>query len=169
MKEELYYSCLLKDLSAQDIVGGYKLENIDEQDALGETLLLNACSALQLDNAKYCLGLGANSNFVDDCGDAPLHSVIDHASGNETLAIEIIKLLLAHGADLELRAYMDKTPFLKACSRQSLAVIKFLVESGCDTSAKAKDLGGEFGGVYFSQISGLSKEAKAYIKEVVKS
>ena len=170
MNSDIYYQSLLSEISAEDIVEGYDLfKNIDSLDSFGQTLLLASCVKQQLENVRYCLKLGANPNFVDECGEAPLHSVIDTASYNEKTSLEIISLLLNAGADIELRAYMDKTPFLRACGRNCFSVIKLLVSSGCNVSAKTTDLGGEFDAVFFARVFELDEEIREYVGKLSRS
>ena len=61
--------------------------------------------------------------------------VIDYSHHNPTIVYDVVKALLAAGADIEIRGCMDKTPFLKACTRGCLDILKLLVSAGSDIHA----------------------------------
>jgi hypothetical protein len=55
--------------------------------------------------------------------------------------MSIVEMLVTADADLERRGYMNKTPFLEACSRGNLDLVKLLVRLGADTTAVVDDGG----------------------------
>jgi uncharacterized protein len=170
MNPSICYETDLLELSPEDVEKCYgPFEDIDKVDSYGDTLLLAACKNKQIENVKHYLKLGANPDFVNGCGDSPLHVVIDTATHNEPTALEIIKILIDAGADLEVRGYMDKTPFLRACCRESLAVLRILVEAGCDTKATITDFDETCDGEYFADVFHLKQELKDYIRNVKNS
>lgn len=170
MDSSICYVTDLLELSPEDIEKHYgPFEDIDKVDSWGDTLLLAACKNKQTENVKHYLKLGANPDFVNECGDSPLHVVIDTATDNEPVSLEIIKILIDAGADIEVRGYMDKTPFLRACCRESLAVLRLLVKAGCDTKATITDFGEIYDGKYFADVFHLKRELKDYIRNVQNS
>jgi uncharacterized protein len=108
--------------------------------------------------------LGANLDCRNAHGDTPLLCAIDVVHLNLGAAHEIVNSLIAAGADIEARGYMDKTPFLKACSRGCLDILRLLVASGCDIHAQATDIGGAVSGMEFTNIFETSSEFKAYLR-----
>ena len=169
MKKPSYnYENDFKDLSTEDIIDIFSgFDDIDLVDEYGDTPLLYAAKGLNLDLVKYLLEEGANPDYVNSCGEAPLHCVIDNASKDEVTAITILEDLLNHNADIELVGYMGKTPFLKSCSRDSLQVIKFLVARGCNTSAFVKEYGNENFGDFYADTFHLLPSIREYVKSVV--
>lgn len=143
------------------------LEAVDLIDSSGNTPLLWACKSLKPHVVKYLLSKNVNVNFINTGGEAPLHEVINSAGHNEEAALDIISMLLKAGADLELRAYMEKTPFLKACSRNSLSVLSLLVTSGCDTKAVVFEDGKVLDGSFYSEIFSTRCDVKEFIKKAV--
>jgi ankyrin repeat protein len=170
MNEESCFEDDLLNHTIDEVISYYEIKtDIDVLDSFGDTLLLASCKNRQLENVAYLLKRGANPNFVNDCGEAPLHEVIDTVIEDESTSLKIISLLLDSGADIETRAYMDKTPFLKACSRSSLKVIKLLVERGCDVQATVDEYGEKFNAIYWSCLLQSDNEIVKYVKSVYKS
>lgn len=169
MNQNVCYESNLLELGPEDIEVCYgSFEDIDKIDSVGDTLLLAACRVRNLEYVKYCLHKGANPDFRNDCGDTPLLVMIDSAEDYESVSVPIIIALIDAGANLEVRGYMDKTPFLKACSRKSLTVLKLLVESGCNTGAIVSEYDEELDGNWFADCFHLDSELKGYIESVIK-
>lgn len=170
MIQIICYESDLRELTAKEVVEGYGLSSgIDSLDSFGDTLLIAACKNKQMEYVKYCLAQGANPDYINKCGESPIHVLIDTVLHDESQSISIVKLLLDSGADIEIRAYMDKTPYLRACSRNSFAMIKLLVERGCDTNAVVKEYDYEVNGIWFSECFHLPTELREYIKSVTNS
>ncbi|WP_193166212.1 ankyrin repeat domain-containing protein [Microbulbifer hainanensis] len=164
------YESELKELTPSEIEACYgPFDNIDEVDSFGDTLLLASCKNKQIDYVRHYLKLGADVNYVNECGDSPIHVLIDTVHHDESKSVEIVKVLLDSNADIELRAYMDKTPFLRACCRQSLKMLQLLVSAGCNTSAVVEDGDKSLNGVWFSECFHLPKNLRQYIEQVVNS
>ena len=170
MNQDICYETDLSELSPEDIEISYgPLNDIDKTDSFGDTLLLAACKVRNLEYVTHYLKKGANPNYRNDCGETPLLELIDTAEDHEEISIPIIKVLIKSGADLEQRGYMDKTPFLKACSRKSLSVLKLLVNSGCNTQAVISEYNEELDGNWFADCFHLNHELKRYIKNAIKN
>ena len=170
MIENCCFEIDLKELTPSEIdLCHGPFDNIDEVDSLGDTLLLAACKNKQVDYVRHYLDLGANPDFVNDCGDSPIHVLIDTVHHDEPKSVEIVKVLIDSGANTELRAYMDKTPFLRACCRDSINMLQLLVGAGCNTNAVVKDNDKELNGTWFSECFHLPQPVRQYIGEVVNS
>ena len=164
------YESELQELTPSDIDLCYDpFNNIDKVDSFGDTLLLAACKNKQIDYVRHYLKLGADPNYINECGDSPIHVLIDTVDHDESKSIEIVKVLLDSNANIELRAYMDKTPFLRACCRQSLKMLQLLVDAGCNTGAVVQDYDKELNGVWFSECFHLPLTIRQYIRKVVNS
>jgi ankyrin repeat protein len=111
----------------------------NQADSGGNFLLTIACRRLQVDNVLLLLSLGADTEVRESEGDTALICVIDVSHHNPAAALAIAEALIAGGANLEARGYMDKTPFLKTCSRGCLAILQLLVSRGCDVGARDAD------------------------------
>jgi ankyrin repeat protein len=136
---------------------------LNAPDKYGDYLLTSACQRLRVDLVQSLLGLNANVNCQNLDGDTPLLCTIDYTHHNPPAALEISKLLIASRAEIELRGYMDKTPFLKACSRGCLDILQLLVENGCDTHAACEDEGGCLDGKDYAQLFETSIEFRLYL------
>ncbi|MDG5501415.1 ankyrin repeat domain-containing protein [Marinobacter sp. BGYM27] len=170
MSQDVCYESDLLELGPADIEACYgPFEDIDKIDYFGDTLLLAACKIRNHEYVRYYLKKGANPDYRNDCGDTPLLELIDTAADDEEVSVPIIKTLIDAGANLEVRGYMDKTPFLKACSRKSLPVLKLLVESGCNTRAVVSEYDQELDGNWFADCFHLDRELKRYIKNVIEN
>ena len=170
MNQDICYESDLSELNPADVEACYgPFEDIDQVDSYGDTLLIASCKVRNLEYVKYYLNKGANPDFRNDCGETPLLVLIDTAEDYENVSIPIIEALIESGANLEVRGFMDKTPFLKACSRKSLSVIKLLVNSGCNTRAVVSEYGEELDGNWFANCFHLNSELKGFIESVAKN
>jgi len=162
------YDEILAELSPADIREVYDATlSVLEPDSVGDYLLNVACERLQYENIEFFISKGASLETLSACGDTPLLNAIDYVGHNPEIALKVVKLLLKNGANIEYHGYMDKTPFLKACTRGDLNMIKLLVESGCDVQAVAEDLGGSANGLDFARIHGASSEVVNYIHRLL--
>jgi len=137
---------------------------VNQADAGGEYLLTAACQRLLLQGVLLLLAAGADPDCREPGGDTPLLCAIDIAHHNPPVAYEIVQALLAAGADIEARGYMDKTPFLKACTRGCLDILKLLVANGCDIQAKARDVGADYSGLDCAYTFDTGHEFKEYLR-----
>jgi ankyrin repeat protein len=154
---------LLWDLPAADLrvllEAGAK---VNEPDDLGDYFLTVACHRLEPDSVRLLLDSGANPNVRNADRDTPLLCAIDYVEHDPEKAVQIVQQLVEAGADLEARGYMDKTPFLKACSRSSVQMVKKLVELGADHRAVVED-DGVMDGAAFADIFHAPLEIKQSI------
>jgi len=133
---------------------------IDLPDPEGVTPLISALFNAHFDVAKVLLEKGANVNRWDWWGRSPLYLAVDYntlphggrpdqPSVDDTLPIDIIRILLDKGADPNLQLKLappyratgadrgadgmltvGATPFLRAAKAQDAAAIKLLLEHG---------------------------------------
>jgi ankyrin repeat protein len=158
------YEMLLRDLPHSEVKARFGSGfDINAPDPYGSFLLTSACEQLQFDNVRYFISHGAELNCRSISGDTPLLCAIDFAHHNPASAYEIVSALISAGADIEARGYMDKTPFLKACSRGCMDILRLLVASGCDINAVVTDLGHSASDIEFAGIFDTSPEFKAYL------
>lgn len=61
---------------------------------------------------------------------------------------------------------MNKTPFLKACSRGDLELLKLLVARGCDVHAVATDVPEPVDGAWMAGVFGAPQEVREYIRSL---
>jgi len=106
----------------------------------GATIELNSAIRLQMtDHAKHMLNdLGSRS--VSEVALFPsmlLTDAIDYTS-NRDLIVDLVALLLKHGADPNGVNYSDETPLLVACRRTKLpiAVFQMLIENGANIDCR---------------------------------
>jgi cytochrome c len=105
--------------------------NINDPDAFA-TPLYYAVSRQHLDAAKLLIDRGADVNAGSKVGGPPLKAAV--AKGK----IELITLLLAHGADPNV-AVGDQTVLHEAVRRGCLDCVKALVAAGADVNAPGAD------------------------------
>jgi ankyrin repeat protein len=53
--------------------------------------------------------------------------------------LEMVKLLIAHGADINQKNFRGATPLMGAAVGRNVAVVKYLIEKGADVKARDKD------------------------------
>lgn len=91
----------------------------------GRTALHWSIHCLELSFAELLLSRSANVNASDEDGNAPLHNAISKT--------ELLKLLLDHGAAVDVANWDENTPLI-LCSRSSRAgpSVRLLLGSGAD-------------------------------------
>ncbi|WP_075188203.1 ankyrin repeat domain-containing protein [Teredinibacter haidensis] len=170
MDFDINYGFDFRDMSNEDIIEIFDdFENIDSIDDSGDKLLLWACKGFNKQLVMYALNRGADTNYLNECGETPVQEIVNVSEHKEELALSILQLLISAGANLELRAYMEKTAFLKACSRNSTKVIELLVKNGADVKATVEEHGKLLDGNFYAGIFGETSEIKRYIKRLVNS
>jgi len=154
-----------------DIESGQAILNaggdIDQVDVDETTALVVSLMNQHYSFAKFLLDRGANPNLADVKGRAALYAAIDARNedysamparkGDDPLpSLEIVKALLAHGADpnaklirnLPGRSGMDSgdtalgegtTPLMRAARAGDAAVMRILLEKGADTKLTTRD------------------------------
>jgi ankyrin repeat protein len=138
---------------------------VNTPDDYGDYLLTVASHRLQVESVQVLLSAGADPNVLNADRDTPLLCAIDCVEHNPTAALAVVESLVRAGANLEERGYMDKTPFLKACSRSSLEMVELLVRLGADTHATVID-GGTLDGLAFAEIFNVPLEQVQFIRSL---
>jgi ankyrin repeat protein len=142
--------------------------DLNAVDADGTTALELAVINLHYDLASLLLNKGANPNVADSSGMTALYAATDmRAPANmmtrpdpklrdEIDAAGVVKVLLAHGADPNLRLKKPiigrhnnllgdtslgdgTTPLMRAAKANDLAIIKLLLDGGADPTITLKD------------------------------
>jgi len=167
--EDDSYNIMLYEKSQEKVQMMCEDLDINVPDSFGEYLITAACSRLQIENVRFLISKGADPNVKNSEGNTPLLCAIDVATHNENVAVEIVKMLIDAGANLESRGYMDKTPFLKACSRGCLEVLRVLVANGSDITATAHDIDSDVSGLDLADIFETPIEFKVYLRSLYKS
>jgi ankyrin repeat protein len=162
LEDKLYYAILTEHKRI--------VENIIERGAdinakyeSGNTPLICAISAGQLDIVKILIENGADINAKYESGNTPLIFAIfarqldiikifiengadinfesapgvtplNFAVGNDN--IDIVKILIENGADINAKSEAGFTPLMYAIATKKLDIVKILIENGADISAK---------------------------------
>ena len=134
-----------------------------QPDDYGVFVLDPVCEVLNIELASELIKAGANVNSKSSTGFTPLLAAIECAHHDPAKAVELVKLLLDSGADIEGRGEWDKTPFLKSCTRGVIELTELLVSRGCDINATAAELGGPMGALEFADMPANSREFRDYI------
>ncbi len=121
--------------------------HINKPDSLGNYLISIASAERELENINQALSLGANVNCLDVKLRSPLllaleGPYLDFDSTNQSDLEEIIKILVAAGADVEVRTGIrekeGKTAFSIAQDLGLHNVLAILVPKGCSFSSMLK-------------------------------
>lgn len=93
-----------------------------------------ACESGDLKTVKELLDTRANAQLIDATlakyGDSPLHWAVDNKH------LDIVKLLIEHGADVNVSDELGMTPVHLAASNGSAEIAKLLVDNGADIMAR---------------------------------
>jgi len=81
------------------------------------------------------LDAGSNPNYEDNAG---FPSIIAALSTERPDRLELIHILLQHGADPNMRGVNDWTPLHHAVSRRDAEAIRLLLHSGADPSLRTR-------------------------------
>ena len=96
--------------------------------------LLTSVARKDFDSIPLLLEKGVNVNEKNKFGDTALCSVVQ--LGPHSRAMELSKLLIAYGADINIRNSRFETPLQIACSRNYDKVAELFLELGCETNVK---------------------------------
>ncbi|CAH0553399.1 unnamed protein product [Brassicogethes aeneus] len=101
--------------------------SVHETSEEGESLLSLACSAGYFELAQVLLAMHAN---VEDRGiKGECTPLMEAASAGH---LDIVKLLVAHGADVNAQSTSGNTPLMYGCAGGHTEVVKFLLENGAN-------------------------------------
>ena len=143
--------------------------NLNLADPDGITPMVNSIINGHYDVARLLLDKGADPNLFDKTGRAALYAAVDahtmpysnrpspDESPNETSSLELVKALVAHGADVNMqlktqqpyRSKVDRgddtmlttgtTPLLRAAKAGDVEVIAMLLEKGADPKLSTRN------------------------------
>ncbi|XP_025832280.1 ankyrin repeat domain-containing protein 17 isoform X2 [Agrilus planipennis] len=101
--------------------------SVHETSEEGESLLSLACSAGYFELAQVLLAMHAN---VEDRGiKGECTPLMEAASAGH---LDIVRLLVAHGADVNAQSSSGNTPLMYGCAGGHTEVVKFLLEHGAN-------------------------------------
>ncbi len=109
--------------------------DINARNGRGETPLNWACQGRFPDRVARTLARGGNPALADTFGMTPLHV----AAMNWTLQPEMVRLLLAHGADVHSRDRSGRTPIFGAAARGDTVSLQLLLGHDAKADVKAED------------------------------
>lgn len=117
-----------------------EIQDLEEKDRDGRTLLSNAACYGRVKAVKYLLKRGADVNTADECGFTALHFAVQ--CGNE----EIISLLIKAGADVNAQNQWGNSPMSMGNMATPQHIYALLLQNGADPEMK------NFYGVSLSEI-----------------
>ena len=101
----------------------------------GESALHQAVKKGDVSRVRSLLEAGADPNGVDNAGWAPLHDCLR----DRPQTTEIVRLLVQHGANINVQAEDGNTPLHDATKNMGDAIIKCLLDLGADHSIANKN------------------------------
>ncbi len=107
---------------------------IDLADNQGSTPLHAACMRFQPAVARLLIERGARINVRDQWGHTALVNAVGTVYGQD---LDLIKLLIAKGADVNAAGGRGETPLDGAAGRGNLTIARLLIESGADLNPHA--------------------------------
>ncbi|UXX77749.1 ankyrin repeat domain-containing protein [Reichenbachiella carrageenanivorans] len=97
--------------------------------------LFDASLRGEVQNVKQILNTGVNPDAMGSTGLYPIHATITlYKKSNEKkkLLLEILKILISHGADLNVKTKPGYTACHLAAMSNNLEALKLLIENGAD-------------------------------------
>ena len=107
--------------------------NCRGQQGMGEIILEYAIYHSPLGFIRTLLDLGADPNYGDHAG---FPSIIAALSTDRADRLDIIELLLSHGADIQQYGHNGYTPLHYAAAGDDVRAIELLLKNGADPAAK---------------------------------
>lgn len=92
---------------------------------------INANPELRLEMVKILIAAKAEINPTGKFLMSPLMHALED--------LEIVKLLISHGADIHQRNFRGATPLMGAAGAGDIAVVRYLIERGADVNARDTD------------------------------
>ena len=129
------YDQILEAIIAGDIAALNEIAQLVDDfpagrdDFVGRQWITNAIDCGTLSAVSWILEKGVPLDFRDEEGYTVLHSALDRKPPERC---ELMRLLVAAGADLNLRGINDWTPAHLAAIRNDVEALKILKEAGAD-------------------------------------
>ena len=96
-------------------------------------MLLSACNNFEIFDIQEALSLGADPNAIVDDSLILLDFILSSEKDDKNQVINILKLLISMGADINKHTEDDVTPlYAAACYKKDYELTKFLLENGAD-------------------------------------
>lgn len=95
------------------------------------TLAINLSEQHRIEIAEALLAAGAEINPRGNFFMSPLMQAVED--------LEMVKLLIAHGADVNQKNFRGATALMGAAAAGPASVVKYLIEKGADVNARDKD------------------------------
>ena len=130
--EELALYMHNKSINESEIIEKLKdIDDSEEVDRDGRTLLINACFYNRIEIVKFLVSQKANVNSKDKIGNTPLHAAAQE--GN----IEIIEILLKNGANINEKNNFGNSPLMVVRKiKEPQKTLSILLSHGADPSQK---------------------------------
>ena len=97
--------------------------------------ITNAINYGSLESVVWVLSKDVDLTFRDDEGYTPILSAIDREKSDK---YEIIKLLIDHGAPINMKGNNDWTPLHMAAVREDIESLRILVRNGADLTIRTE-------------------------------
>lgn len=161
------YDDIMKPLMAGDVAALEEIASIvddfpfGKDDFISRHWITNAIDCGTKEVVEWMLAKGVPVVFRDDEGFTVLHSAIDREKPDR---IEIIRMLLKAGADINAHGINDWTPAHYAAVRNDVEALRVLVESGADLSVRTR-IDEYATPLEEAEILGSSPDAFAYLRK----
>jgi ankyrin repeat protein len=106
-----------------------------EDPYIGRRWITNAIDVGSKESVRWMLRQAVDLNFRDDEGYTPLHSAIDRERPDR---YEVLDMLLAAGASVNLKGVNDWTPAHMAAARDDVEALRLLVRYGADLTIRTE-------------------------------
>lgn len=127
--EEIVHA-IRTDATADIIPVVLGLDNLEQTDRDGRTLLINAAFYNRLDIIEWLIQYGANINASDHVGNTALHAAVQEDN------LSIVRFLLINGANVNQPNKFGNTPIWIVKPTQSKEIIDILLLFGADPTIK---------------------------------
>jgi ankyrin repeat protein len=136
-----FWGDLLRDRSEADVIAFVRRqpELVNVPDAVSsEYALEQAVFHEKCELVQVLLDLGADPDQLNDQGNLALHSAIQLFERSPEVALQLVEVLLARGADLEARGFPDFTALHRACAVNAIPIAMTLIDRGASLTAAAE-------------------------------
>lgn len=130
---------------------------------VGRRWIINAIDEGSLLSIKWMLSKGVDLNFCDDEGQTVLLAAIDREVADR---LEVLELLLIHGAPANLQGIYEMAPAHLAALRNDVGALQILVRHGADLSMRDCNRDHDRGTPLENAEDMDATEAIEYLKEV---
>jgi ankyrin repeat protein len=142
--------------------------DLNTRDALGNTALLDILhlegdlsTNETIDLIRHALSQGAQADVLDNRGFGPVHIALEEAQlyenePGEKDALELIKFLVGAGVKATTTSRTGVTPLHIAARRNSLDIVKYLVQNGANAQALAGQCDRSSCSIYSERESGAA-------------